>query len=96
MSCLGYGQTWQVVTGSRALGTTYYNTTGKPITVQLVCDISSVGNSATINVNGTTLYGNATSSATYPSVVMAVVPEGQYYILSGTGGPTLSAVRELG
>lgn len=33
MSSLGYNQTWQVVTGSRALSTTYYNTTGKPIYV---------------------------------------------------------------
>lgn len=30
---LGVGQTWQTVTGSRASGTTYYNTTGKPIQV---------------------------------------------------------------
>jgi hypothetical protein len=29
MSSLGYGQTWQTVT--RTSGTTYYNTTGKPI-----------------------------------------------------------------
>ena len=34
MSSLGYGQTWQNVTGSRALSTTYYNTTGKPIFVK--------------------------------------------------------------
>lgn len=33
MSSIGYGQTWQVVTGSRSLSTTYYNTTGKPIYV---------------------------------------------------------------
>ena len=33
MSSLGYNQTWQVVTGSRSLSTTYYNTTGKPIYV---------------------------------------------------------------
>jgi hypothetical protein len=31
MSSLGYGQTWQSVT--RTSGTTYYNTTGKPITI---------------------------------------------------------------
>ena len=35
MSSLGYGQTWQDVTGSRVSGTTYYNTTGKPIMVIL-------------------------------------------------------------
>lgn len=34
MASLGYGQTWQNVTGSRSGGgTTYYNTTGKPILV---------------------------------------------------------------
>jgi hypothetical protein len=33
MSSVGYGQTWQDVTGSRTAGTTYYNTTGKPIQV---------------------------------------------------------------
>ena len=30
---LGYGQTWQNVISYRALGVTYYNTTGKPILV---------------------------------------------------------------
>ena len=35
MSSLGYGQTYQVFTigTNRSLGTTYYNTTGKPITI---------------------------------------------------------------
>jgi hypothetical protein len=33
MSSLGYGQSWQNVTGSRLFGTTYYNTTAKPIQV---------------------------------------------------------------
>ena len=36
MSSLGYGQTWQDVAASRASATTYYNTTGKPITVLIV------------------------------------------------------------
>jgi hypothetical protein len=44
MSSLGYGQTWQSVTGSRAAGTTYYNTTGKPIIVSF--NIATSGSSA--------------------------------------------------
>lgn len=36
-SGLGYGQTWQNVIGSRAAGTTYTNTTGKPIMVSVNC-----------------------------------------------------------
>lgn len=35
MSSLGYGQTWQDVKASRVSGTTYYNTTGKPIFVRI-------------------------------------------------------------
>ena len=35
MSSFGYGQTWTNVTGNRATGTTYYNTTGKPIQVSV-------------------------------------------------------------
>ena len=33
VSGLGVGQTWTNVTASRAIGTTYTNTTGRPITV---------------------------------------------------------------
>lgn len=39
MSSLGYGQTWQNVTVSRVSGTTYYNTTGKPI----ICSGTNAG-----------------------------------------------------
>ena len=45
MSSLGYGQTWQNVT--RASGTTYYNTTGKPIVLSLSYNLVS---SQTISV----------------------------------------------
>lgn len=52
MSSLGYGQTWQNVTGSRTSGTTYYNTTGRPISLSMYN--SSAGSVATakITVNG--------------------------------------------
>lgn len=33
---IGYGQTWQNVTGSRVSGTTYTNSTGKPIMVMAI------------------------------------------------------------
>ena len=35
MSSLGYGQTWQDVSASRAANTVYYNTTGKPMSVNI-------------------------------------------------------------
>jgi hypothetical protein len=36
MSSIGFGQTYQTVTGSRLLGTSYYNTTTKPIWVYCI------------------------------------------------------------
>ena len=40
----GVGQTWQDVTASRALGTTYTNSTGKPIQVSVVVRDNSTHN----------------------------------------------------
>lgn len=51
----GVGQTWQDVTASRALGTTYTNSTGKPIQVSVVVqDTSSVAD-LHFFVNGTSV-----------------------------------------
>ena len=51
MSSLGYGQTWQTVT--RASGTTYYNTTGKPIMLNISqFYLSATILAATMVING--------------------------------------------
>ena len=50
MSSLGYGQTWQTVT--RNSGTTYYNTTGKPIILMGNLNIAGTPASATVSING--------------------------------------------
>jgi hypothetical protein len=86
MSSLGYGQTWQNLTASRALSTTYYNTTSRPIVFQVFL----VMNSATINVNG-----NAAGQAntTTSSSLMAIVPVGQSY--SFTNSTAITAWYEL-
>ena len=86
MSSLGYGQTWQTVTGSRALSTTYYNTTGKPITVQVYL----VMNSASITVGGN-VAGQASTATS--SSMMAIVPAGQSY--SFANGSAITAWYEL-
>jgi len=46
MSSIGYSQTWQDVTASRAAGTTYTNTTGRPITA-----IITVNNNASFQTD---------------------------------------------
>lgn len=51
LSSLGYGQSWQSVT--RTSGTTYYNTTGKPVSINVqITGLSSVIATVTASVNG--------------------------------------------
>jgi hypothetical protein len=85
MSSLGYGQTWQNVFGSRTSGTTYYNTTGKPITVA-VSDQTFITN---FTVNGITIAATASTNVAFAT---AVVPAGGSY--SCTAG-TLTRWLEL-
>ena len=73
MSSLGYGQTRQNVTASRASGTTYYNTTGKPI--EVLVQNSSGGNIAVL-VNGNPV---TSSGATITGCVTFIVPSNQSY-----------------
>lgn len=94
MSSLGYGQTWQNVTGSRVVGTTYYNTSGKPIVVYVVRFTGSATNdvwSATINGvsigRGVQAYSaNATLSHGF------IVPAGASYLLSQANGSSTPEV----
>lgn len=92
MQSVGWGQTWQNLTGSRALGTTYYNTTGKPIEVSVSCVIPS-GTSVSITVSGVSIsVDNVSAGATGVVGRSVVVPPGASY--SATGG-TLNLWAEL-
>ena len=75
LSSLGYGQTWQNVTASRATGTTYYNTSARPI-YALVCTGSS---GASLVVNGIT-----SVAITAYSTLTFIVPPNTSYQISGT------------
>jgi hypothetical protein len=94
MSSLGYGQTWQNVT--RVLATTYYNTTGKPITVgvSITAPVSAIAYSA-FAVNGV----NVGYFGVYTSVVnmnTAIIPAGASYSLtSSSGSPSINVWSEL-
>ena len=79
MSSLGYGQTWQSVT--RTSGTTYYNTTGKPIILTFYSTSTGGGGECSITVN--TVYAarqNQTTGA--GGTITAVIPPGAAYVLS--------------
>ena len=84
-------QAWSVVTGSRVLGTTYTNSTGKPIMVFVYTSGGGGSGSLTVTINGT-----STLSAYYSSYALAgisfIVTNGSTY--SASGG-TLSQWSEL-
>jgi hypothetical protein len=87
MSSLGYGQTWQVVT--RTSGTTYYNTTGRPIMWNLL--MSANGSVSAVSINGVDM----AASSYYPLTVAAqrswfsmIVPPNASYTY--TGSPVLN------
>ena len=82
---IGDGQTWQSVIGSRSLGTTYTNSTGKPIAVNVYVDNLNAGTEVRINVNGVQIYGS-TASTSFPSSVFGIIPIGANYSVISTGG----------
>ena len=92
MSSLGYGQTWQAVT--RVSGTTYYNTTGKPIAVRMNQSATSGATYITTVavVNGVTLntdkvyWGGAANMI--PSSISAIPPGASYSITVTPDGGT--------
>lgn len=92
MSSLGYGQTWQSFsTAARSLGTTFYNTTGKPIMVY--CRATSDGsNSIQILIGGITFRGSVASNSNQ-STIFAIVPPGASYVIALAGGSYLECAE---
>lgn len=88
MASLGYGQTWQNVTGSRLIGTNYTNTTGKPIFINVSVS-STAATFMSFTING--LQSSVTSTQTVVNNGMAgsiIIPPGAIYIVSVTAGTT--------
>ena len=94
MQSIGFGQTWQDVTGSRASGTTYYNTTGKTIAVKLsLANAVSCGFSFTVKGVQVDSYAyNSASTGNCSGTVM--VPAGASYSATVAAG-TISRWTEL-
>jgi hypothetical protein len=89
MGTLGYGQTWQNVTASRSLlGTTYYNTTGRPISIQVSVNSASW---VYIYINGTCPTGTSVGQGVYSGG--AIIPPNASY--SATSSGVLGAWAEL-
>ena len=88
MSSLGYGQTWQIVTGSRTSGTTYYNTTGKPIQVSVTANFAAgCGVSCVVDGNNIAYqYTSVAGAQVYPSASFIVPARVSYSVTATTIG----------
>jgi len=82
MSTLGFGQTWQSVTGSRTSGTTYYNTTGKPIEVYAAGDPTASGGNLSATVNGVQVGLQGSPTSIYGVSISFIVPVGASYVIT--------------
>ena len=87
---VGAAQTWQIVTGSRAFGTTYTNSTAKSIMVYIVCSGSGTN---TITVGGVAIGSFQANASAVNSNASFIVPAGATYVVST--GATLSKWSEL-
>jgi len=85
---VGQGQTWQNVLASRAAGTTYTNTTGKPIVVSAATTRTADVARITIVVSGVTVatQWNGVTSIEVRAQATAVVPAGETYSVTATAG----------
>jgi hypothetical protein len=78
---LGVGQTWQDVTGSRALNTDYTNSTGKPIFIAFNYVDTDGTNNSTITVSGIEVSSSRinTEAISGHLTLNAIVPNGEVY-----------------
>ena len=95
---IGVGQTWQNVTGSRAAGTTYTNSTGKPIFISVYGTGSPNNGVMSMTVDGVSLgqQGSAAvGSGVFYSTMTAIVPNGSTYSVNNVNGWALQNWAEL-
>ena len=83
---IGIGQTLQTMTGSRALGTTYYNTTGKPIEIYVRTTYGAGSNVLTLTVGAGAKIHSGNGSYESFSKISSVVPVGVAYSVTLTSG----------
>jgi len=99
LGVIGVGQTWQNVLSSRAFATTYTNSTGKPILVNVSSQISVTGTSNSniyLDVDSI-IVARAGGRNNYNDYhfVSAIVPNGSSYRVSTDGGDALVYWAEL-
>ena len=95
---IGVGQTWQNVTGSRAFGVTYTNSTGKPIFISVHGSGAPNHGKIEMYVDGV-LMGQqgvtSVASAGMDATLSAIVPNGSTYQVNNVLGASLQNWAEL-
>jgi hypothetical protein len=88
---IGVGQTWQDVFGSRVVGTSYQNTTGKPIMLAIEMAASASGESLQVSVDNSAWIniGRGSNAGNY----YGIVPPSWYYRLAS--GADIQSWAEL-
>jgi hypothetical protein len=86
---IGVGQTWQSVT--RAIGTTYTNSTGKPIMVAITVTCNAGNTVQGLTINGVAVYAGAVNVLGAGAGFALIVPNGATYVTLTNGG-TLTLV----
>ena len=84
-SSFGIGQTWQNMTASRVSGTTYTNSSTRPIMLSIA--VRDGGTSATLYVDSSIVIrlGDLAGGSAGHIQIVTVVPAGQTYKLDATG-----------
>jgi hypothetical protein len=91
----GQGQTWQNVTASRALSTTYTNSTGRPIFVSYSTNPGNASNTPIITINGSISVRGTLGVATGTGAiyVSAMIPSGDTYAITHLAGGTIGTAN---
>jgi hypothetical protein len=84
MSSFGYGQTWQTVT--RTAGTTYYNTTGKPISIKITSTGSGTACQVALTVGNYAFSPSYSSAGNAPLMEFSVIQPNQSYSYTLSSG----------
>jgi hypothetical protein len=80
-SSIGWGQTWQDVTASRNMGTSYTNSTGKPIFLSFESDSTTGTTVAT--VNGVVAARAFATAGVTAAQIYLIIPPSATYVLTG-------------
>ncbi len=96
VTSIGVGQTWQNVTSSRSSGTSYTNSTGKPILVNAFSNRTDSGFQLTAVCDGVTVGyqgGGGGGDARRTGFVSFIVPNGSSYSVTYSGGADGSTLQ---